>query len=927
MALGPVLIVDDNEANLKVARVALESDGYEVHVAADGGQALDALRARRPRLILMDVQLPGIDGLEVTRRLKADEATRDIVVIAVTAYAMRGDRERALQAGCDGYISKPLDPIALPAQLAAFLERAEQSPTVETDQRRPLERADAVQPSATLERASVHTATPAGANVGDARRILFVDDDPMQRKLGEHWLAAAGFVPLLAADGAEALRLARQEHPSAIVSDVLMPGMDGFSLCLTLRRDREFKDVPLLLMSGHYEDEFDVDLAKRVGAIGLFRKDTAGEAALPALVEALRGSGSAREKTPLAKPFDREGLKDFWDVYLRHVDAVNDHLMQGLARLPGFAAVVQQMPPAVLEEQRKTSLELMRRALLDDEWTPLLENQRSQGETYAALGVSFSDWYRVISDFHEFLVPRLVEQLVATPDRLAAAIVAMDGYLDVAMGVIGDAYIERKERIVFETNAALRASEVRKTAILERSLSAIISMDHHGKVTEWNAAAEQMFGYTLAEARGQSLAELIIPAGLREAHRDGLRRYCETGEARVLGRRIELTALRRGGEEFPVELSVARLPGIEPAVFMGSLRDLTALKRSEGWFQQLVEAAPNATVVVDVEGRIKLVNRATEQLFGYERKKLMGEPIERLLPDLQHFQREGVAHQMGPARDLLARHEDGSGFPVAIGLAPIHSPEGPSTLASIIDLTARKQIEDELRRSNADLEQFAYVASHDLQEPLRMVANYTELLAERCRGKLDEKADKYIHYASDGARRMQRLVSDLLAYSRVGSQGKALVPLAVGGILESMLASLDKTIRDAGAVIEVGELPTVLADEVQLRQLFQNLIGNAIKFRSEAPPRIAIGALPDGAHWQFSVADNGIGMEMQYADRIFQMFQRLHELGKYEGSGIGLAIARRIVERHGGRIWVESQPGAGTTFHFTLQSVPGKGTQ
>ena len=203
-----------------------------------------------------------------------------------------------------------------------------------------------------------------------------------------------------------------------------------------------------------------------------------------------------------------------------------------------------------------------------------------------------------------------------------------------------------------------------------------------------------------------------------------------------------------------------------------------------------------------------------------------------------------------------------------------------------------------------------------------MVANYTELLAQRYRGQLDERADKYIHYASDGARRMQRLVADLLTYSRVGSQGKPMAPVQSGQALSAVVQSLQRLIRDTDATIVHGALPAVLADEVQLHQLLQNLLSNAIKFRSDKPPRIVVDAVAQGPRWLFSVADNGIGIDMQYGERIFQMFQRLHELGKYDGSGIGLAIAKRIVERHGGAIRVESQHGVGTTFFFTLHAVP-----
>lgn len=199
-----------------------------------------------------------------------------------------------------------------------------------------------------------------------------------------------------------------------------------------------------------------------------------------------------------------------------------------------------------------------------------------------------------------------------------------------------------------------------------------------------------------------------------------------------------------------------------------------------------------------------------------------------------------------------------------------------------------------------------------------MVASYTELLAERYKGQLDDRADKYIFYAVDGAKRMQRLVADLLAFARVGSQGKTLKPVDSGAVLNEVLRVLMPRIQAAAADVQAGDMPTVLADEDQLFQLLQNLLSNALKFRSEAPPCIRISAAPEGQAWRFSVADNGIGIEPQYQERIFQMFQRLHERGRYEGSGIGLSIVKRILERHGGRIWLDSALGQGSTFYFTL---------
>ena len=234
------------------------------------------------------------------------------------------------------------------------------------------------------------------------------------------------------------------------------------------------------------------------------------------------------------------------------------------------------------------------------------------------------------------------------------------------------------------------------------------------------------------------------------------------------------------------------------------------------------------------------------------------------------------------------------------------------------ELTRRAQ---ELARSNADLEQFAYVASHDLQEPLRMVASYVQLLARRYKGKLDPDADTFIRYAVDGAMRMQALINDLLAFSRVGTRGKEPVPVPLEKCAERALAHLRLALEESGAEVKVEPLPWVKGDESQLAQLLQNLVGNAVKFRGERPPRIRISATREEDTLTVSVEDNGIGIEPQYYERIFAIFQRLHGKEEYPGTGIGLSICKKIVERHGGRIWVESTPGQGSTFRFTLPAA------
>jgi PAS domain S-box-containing protein len=241
------------------------------------------------------------------------------------------------------------------------------------------------------------------------------------------------------------------------------------------------------------------------------------------------------------------------------------------------------------------------------------------------------------------------------------------------------------------------------------------------------------------------------------------------------------------------------------------------------------------------------------------------------------------------------------------------------------EIAERKRVEEELAltvkelaRSNGDLEQFAYAASHDLKEPLRAVSGCVQLLQRRFAGKLDERGDEYIAHAVDGAARMENLIDSLLAYSRVGTRGARFEAIEGAAVLDAALKNLTAAIQESGAVIRLDTLPTVLGDATQLVLVFQNLISNALKFCNQPPPRIHVSAERDGAQWRFSIRDNGIGIDPQSFERIFGVFQRLHTRAEYPGTGIGLAICKKIVERHGGRIWLESAPGKGSTFYFTV---------
>jgi PAS domain S-box-containing protein len=347
-----------------------------------------------------------------------------------------------------------------------------------------------------------------------------------------------------------------------------------------------------------------------------------------------------------------------------------------------------------------------------------------------------------------------------------------------------------------------------------------------------------------------------------------------------------------------------------------------------------MDASPVCISWSDLEGNIEYVNRKFRELFGYTiediptvaawRRLAFPDPAYReTVPLLYALLRDAQKQGKVLLTELTITCKDGSTRCVE----QMGSHVANRTMVIYKDITERKRYEEslkekteELARSNRDLEQFAYVASHDLQEPLRMVTNYVQLLARRYKGKLHPDADDFINFAVDGAIRMWRLINDLLTYSRVGTQTQGLMPTDCETVLQNSLDNLKIAIEENAAVITHDLLPTVMGDHLQLGQLFQNLIGNAIKFRGKEAPRVHISASPNGGGvWTFTVRDNGIGMAPEYVERIFVIFQRLHNREEYPGTGIGLAVCKKIVERHGGRIWAESEVGKGTTFYFTLQ--------
>jgi PAS domain S-box-containing protein len=371
-------------------------------------------------------------------------------------------------------------------------------------------------------------------------------------------------------------------------------------------------------------------------------------------------------------------------------------------------------------------------------------------------------------------------------------------------------------------------------------------------------------------------------------------------------------------------------------------RAVRALAESETLYRTVLDTIPVGIYLADEMGNIHYANPAGQEIWGDIRHvgieqyseykgwwRDSGEPIEAEEWGLARAVRQGETS----LNELIEIESfDGVHKIISNSALPLYDSHQKlrGAAAVVKDITDNQRIQqamvqatEELARSNAELQQFAYVASHDLQEPLRMVSSYLQLIQRRYQGQLDADADEFIYFAVDGANRMKILINDLLAYSRVSTQGKPLAPTDCQEVLALVLHNLTLAMEDAEATVTADPLPAVVGDSVQLEQLLRNLIGNAIKFRGDRPPQVHVGVERSNGEWRFAVRDNGIGFAPQYRERIFTVFQRLHSASQYPGTGIGLAICKKIVERHGGRIWAESQPGQGATFYFTLPARPG----
>ncbi|MEX0782526.1 MAG: PAS domain S-box protein [Dehalococcoidia bacterium] len=460
--------------------------------------------------------------------------------------------------------------------------------------------------------------------------------------------------------------------------------------------------------------------------------------------------------------------------------------------------------------------------------------------------------------------------------------------------------------------------------IIETCPDYLCTTDIEGRFRFCNAAFETGLGYDPQSLIGRQSLELIHP--------DDVARVIEAVRTNPAMATVEFRFLHADGHWAYVEMN-RRLVTDDKGNPRGAVvvsRDITDRRKAEERFRLLADNSPIGIYIAQGRKMVYL-NPRFLQFTGYDEDELLDtDPLHLVIPEDRAHVRETAVRMLKAGHpfeyEYRIHNKAGEVRWIMESVVSIEYHDGRATLGNYIDITERKRADDaqkqtlgELERSNQELAQFAYVASHDLQEPLRMVASFTQLLSRRYKGQLDDDADEFIRFAVDGVTRMQSLINDLLAYSRVGTRNNAMEPTDVNFLIERVCIDLAPAIEESGATVTSTGLPTLDVDPTQFGQLLQNLVANAIKYRSPGrAPEVSVTAVREETAWRFTVKDNGIGIDPDYFDRIFIIFQRLHGKEDYEGTGIGLAICKKIVERHGGRIWVESEPHTGSAFHFTV---------
>ncbi len=760
-------------------------------------------------------------------------------------------------------------------------------------------------------------------------RVLIVEDSPDDATLLVRAVRKGGFeLSFERVETEEAMRSALADRPwDIILCDFRMPTFDGFRALAVLKEGN--LDIPLILVSGAIGEDTAVE-AMKAGASDYVMKSNL-QRLIPAIERELKEAASRAEKKKA-----EEALRQNEDRF-RHISSITADLAYSCIKSTNTDYSIDWMIGATeritgYSEDYIRGLGCWRSFVFDDD-LPVFDNC----VTGVAPGKTGSCELRLRHKNGNIVWVTSLAKCVLDPES-PDSLRLYGGFVDIT---------ERKE---------LEQRNLELAAIVESSDEAIISSNNlDGIITSWNSGAERIYGYKEAEVVGKPVS-VIIPKDRQHE----ILKFLEVIKSGANIEHYETLRLTKDGKEIPVSVSISATKNKQGRIIGASsiACDITDRKRIEEelWgyrehleelverrtaelleslrrFRDLSETTSDVVWEVDARGLLTYVSPRIRDILGYRPEDVLGKAFSDFMSHEEadrfadFFRSICLFRKPFTCVEKNIIHKDGQIVILESSGIPILGEDGQLVGYRGVarDITERKRAEialrektEDLMRSNKDLEQFAYVAAHDLREPLVAVGAYLKILERLTKNNLDDKGKKCIEKAINIVLRMDAMLQALLAYSRINLTPVSYEPTDCNACLKDTLSNLGLAIMKSGAVVTSDSLPTVRGNAAQIVQVFQNLIGNAIKFRDEGPPKVHIGCEANDSDYKFSVSDNGIGIDPPYLDRIFNMFERINDLSGPMGTGIGLSTCRKIVERHGGRIWVDSQLGKGSTFYFTL---------